>query len=195
MGVIEQSPVGDNRFPEDPNKLQRYLGELTTGVFRAAVMCRTPSEREGLFESILYLRKVSDGNALIADRPKRAVRDAKFADLVGQLNEVGLGLSYEDTSIRMVVAADSEGWYDSRLRSHNNTSILILLQIFFASPGEYVDKTGKFLSDLDAKSLEFQRGRLGGFVFDAFGTAGDHGHRKPGSRLRRWQDRLGRPKE
>jgi len=193
---MNQSPIEDNRFPEDPDKLRRHLGWLTTEAFRAAVMHRPQPEREGILESIMYLREVSDGNALIAERPQRAARDVRFADLVGQLNRVGLGLPYEDTSIRRMVDTEPEWWGGVRSRSgRSSTGIYTVLQIFFTSPEVYVDDTGKFLLDLDAKSLEFRRGRLGGFVFDRFRTVGDQGHRKPGSRLRRWQDELRPPVE
>ena len=164
---------------------------LTTEAFRAAVMHRTPPVREGVFESIVHLREVSGGDALIVDRTRRAARDVRFAYMVGQLNEVGLGLPFEDTSIRRVIDTDSDEWSSPQPRGGRGvTGVGALLQIFFTDPEEYVDDAGKFLSDLKDKSLEFRRGRLGGFVFARFRTVGDHGHRKPGSRLRRWQDEL-----
>ena len=192
--VMNQSPIEDNRFPADPSKLRWQLGMLTTEAFRAAVMHRTLPEREGILESIIHLHEVSDGSGWIAEQPRRAVRDVRLADLVGQLNQVGLGLAYEDTSVRRMLDADPGEWKNDHGRNgHRAAGVRMVLQIFFASPEEYVDDTGKFLRDLDAKSLEFRRGRLGGFVFDRFRTVGDGGHRKPGSRLRRWKNELKPP--
>ena len=188
--MTQRSSIEDSRFPVDPDKLRQELGPLTTEPFRAAVMHCTPSGREGVFASILHLREVSSDNALVVDRVRRAARDVRFADLIGQLNIVGLHLSYEDTSIRQVVEADPERWQDDRSRRGKHPSVRTLLQVFFATPEEYVDSTGRFARDLQAKSLEFRYGRLGGFVFDQFGTAGDQGHRKPGARSRRWRDEL-----
>lgn len=166
---------------------------LTTEPFRAAVQHCAPLGREGVFASIVHLREVFANNLLITDRLRRAVHDVRFADRVGQLNQVGLGLPYEDRSIRQIVEIDPAWWQDARSRGKRGMpGVQTVLQIFFTEPEEYVDGAGKFLPDLAAKSREFKYGRVGGFVFDRFVTAGDQSHRKPGSRRRRWQDEVRR---